>query len=147
MTPLTPSTRRGSLYWSGAPFSLLYSVCKLIPMVHMCFCTSLLTPARPLTILAIYIPPQFDYSVLHKAAQCVLEHPSAPSILIGDFNNICFSSPDRFTRPVSSQPLPASDTSTAFAPLMSSLGFTDARRYLHPDLLQYSCDSSCYTSL
>lgn len=44
--------------------------------------------SRPRNILAVYVPPPFDYSVLHKAAQFVLLFPSAPSIWIDDLNHL-----------------------------------------------------------
>lgn len=72
-------------------------------------------------LLAIYIPPPFQFTVLREGVTFMTQHPTVPAIWLGDFNMVINLLLDRLHSPTSStQP-----TSTRFGRFLLEFAMTD----------------------
>lgn len=95
-------------------------------------------------ILAFYVRPPFNSTVLVAGFDFMALYPNIPAIWLGDFNNVLDPALDRMSR---SAPLPVSPHPTRFARLLTDFNLADTWRARNPTSRAYSCFSTSHHSM
>ena len=97
-----------------------------------------------LLLLAIYIPPPFQFEVLTDGLAFMSQFPTVPAVWLGDFNNVVDRDLDRLS---STPPGNPSHTHTRFGRLLLDLALVDTWRHRYPSDRMYSCFSTSHNTM
>lgn len=95
-------------------------------------------------LLAIYIPPTFQFSVINEGLAFMAQFPMIPALLMGDFNAIMDNNLDRLSQTSSTDCTPSL---TRFGKLMSEIGLVDAWRHCYPTVKAFTCFSVTHNTM
>lgn len=95
-------------------------------------------------LLAFYVPPPFQFTVLTEGFNFMAMHPAVPAIWLGDFNNILDTTLDRM---VGSPPSQVPTHSTRFARLNNDFNLADTWRHRKHTVRAFSCFSASHDSM
>lgn len=87
-------------------------------------------------LLAFYVPPPFQFTVLREGLAFMSEHPTLPAVWMGDFNMVIDPLLDRLPPPNTPQNRPSR---TRFGRFLSEFALSDTWRLKHPTTPAYSC--------
>lgn len=90
-----------------------------------------------LLILAIYIPPPFQFNVPTEGLTFMSQFPTVPAVWMGDFNNVIDTGLERLALVLSNNP---SHSHTRFD-LLNEPALVDTWRHSHPQDKVFSCFS------
>lgn len=95
-------------------------------------------------ILAIYIPPPFQFHVINEGLDFMAQFPTIPALWMGDFNAVLDNHLDRtsLTSPIDNTPSP-----TRFGKLLGEMGLIDAWRSRHPLTKEFTCFSATHNTM
>lgn len=95
-------------------------------------------------LLAFYIPPSFQFAVLHEGVTFMAQHPKVPAIQMGDFNMIINPSLDKIIPTISASNQP---TLTRFGRFLSEFALVDTWRYKYPTSAAFSCFTPSHSAM
>lgn len=96
-----------------------------------------------LILAAIYVPPPYSGEILKKILAFIDASPTAPTLIIGDFNNYLHPFWDKFhlgNVDPNSRP-------TSLSRILDEIGYRDVWRTRFPSTKQYSCYSTSHQTL
>lgn len=97
-----------------------------------------------LCIMAIYIPPPFQFAVLMEGLSFMSQFPTVPGIWLGDFNNVANRELDKLTLTPPDYP---SHPHTRFGKFLTELSLIDTWRHRQPNDKAFSCFSASHNSM
>lgn len=99
---------------------------------------------EPLLIMAFYIPPPFNISIIKEGLSFMARHSTISAVWLGDFNTTLNPTLDRLqlTSPTRNTP-----NETRFSKLISTFHLIDTWRHKFPQAKSYSCFSSSHGSM
>lgn len=87
-------------------------------------------------LMAFYIPPPFQFAVLQEGVTFMAQHPTVPTVWMGDFN---ITVEPTFDRLHSSAQMPPQPLLTRFGRFLSEFAMIDTWRHKHLTTVAYSC--------
>lgn len=97
-----------------------------------------------LLLLAVYIPPPFQFTVLTEGLSFMSQVPTVPALWLVDFNNVVDGDLDRLTLTSPDNP---SHQHMRFGKFLNELALIDTWRHCHPQAKTFSCFSATHNSM
>lgn len=97
-----------------------------------------------LPIMAIYIPPPFQFNVLMEGVSFMPQPTTVPAIWLGDFKNVINREMDRLSLTPPDNPI---HSHTRFGKLLTDLALVDTWKHRYPHGRVFSCFSATYNSM
>lgn len=97
-----------------------------------------------LLILAIYVPPPFQFNVLTESLTFMSQFPTVPAIWMGNFNNVVGRELDRLTVTPHNNLI---HSHIGVGKLLHELALVDTWRHCHPQDKVFSCFSSTHNTM
>lgn len=109
--------------------SVHFELCELFtdPQGRYVFLAKLY--GEPLLLLAYYVPPPFDITIIKEGLSFMAHHPTISAVWLGDFNTTLKPTLDRLQP---SSPTPNIPNETKFSKLISTCYLTDTWHHKFP---------------